>query len=167
MGQAARDQRTFQLKEISEDYLRIGSSLGSMSPQAVLICPIITDGAVFGVVELAFAQPTYNTDQELIERLGPSIAVAIKACNYLHRQQELLEETTRQSEELQAQSEELRVNNEELEEQSRALKESQSRLELQQTELEQTNAQLEEQTALLEAQKNDLSRSKALLKRKR
>ncbi len=163
VGQVMMDRRIQRLQNVSSDYLRVGSALGQMTPRDVIICPIITDGSLLGVLELAFADRTFDTDLELLERVTPAIGVAIKACNYLRRQMELLEETTQQGEELQAQAEELRVSNEELEEQSRALRESQARLELQQTELEQTNTQLEEQAALLEAQASDLTRSKALL----
>lgn len=163
VGQALVDRKTFRLEQVSHDYLRVGSALGQMTPRDVIVAPIITDGIVLGVLELAFAARTFATDVELLERLSPAIGVAIKACNYLKRQTELLEETVRQGEELQAQAEELRVSNEELEEQSRALRESQTRLELQQTELEQTNTQLEEQASLLEAQANDLTRGKAVL----
>lgn len=163
VGQALVDRKSYRLQQISHDYLRVGSALGSMSPRDCLVCPIMTDGSVLGVLELGFAASTHATDLELMEQVSPAIGVAIKACNYLKRQVELLEETTRQGEELQSQAEELRVSNEELEEQSRALRESQARLELQQTELEQTNTQLEEQASILEAQASDLARGKALL----
>lgn len=163
VGQALVDRKPFRLEQVPHDYLRIGTALGQMAPRDIFVCPIFNDGIVLGVLELAFASRTYATDMELVQQVSPAIGVAIKACNYLKRQVELLEETTRQGEELQAQSEELRVSNEELEEQSRALRDSQARLELQQTELEQTNTQLEEQASILEAQTNDLSRGKALL----
>ena len=163
VGQAFVDRTTFRLKNLPHDYLRIGSALGRMTPRDVIVCPIVTDGSVLGVLELAFAAQAFDTDVELVEQTAPAIGMAIKACNYLRRQAELLEETTRQGEELQSQAEELRVSNEELEEQGRALRESQSRLELQQTELEQTNTQLEEQASILEAQASDLARSKSVL----
>lgn len=163
VGQALIDRKSYHLQQVTHDYLRIGTALGQMAPRDVLVCAITTDGSILGMLELAFASRSFASDLELVERLTPSIGVAIKACNYLQRQVELLEETARQSEELQSQSEELRVTNEELEEQSRALRDSQVRLELQQAELEQTNSQLEEQASLLEAKTNDLSRGKALL----
>lgn len=163
VGQALLDRRSFRLEQVAHDYLRIGSALGQMVPRDCLVCPVSAHGMVLGVLELGFAGPTFATDMELIEQVSPAIGVAIKACNYLKRQVELLEETTRQGEELQSQAEELRVSNEELEEQSRALRESQARLELQQTELEQINTQLEEQASTLEAQTHDLARGKALL----
>jgi len=160
LGQAVRDQRTFIVRNAPAEYLSIGSSLGKARPPHLLVVPLSVDDRVCAVLELAFLHPIYDADPELLERVGESIAVAVRSAEYRQRLQELLEETQRQAEELQTQSEELRVSNEELEEQSRALQESQTRLELQQAELEQTNTQLEEQSQHLEAQRDALSRAK-------
>lgn len=163
LGQAAKDARTFVVREVPEGYLSIGSGLGKSLPRHLIIAPAIVDGEVNAVLELGFFHPIFEADTELLSRVEESLGVAIRSAKYRSRLQELSEETQRQSEEVQAQSEELRVSNEELEEQSRALKESQSRLELQQVEMEQTNAQLEEQTQLLEMQKADLTGAKLAL----
>jgi CheY-like chemotaxis protein/signal transduction histidine kinase len=165
VGQALFDRKTTLLRQVAPDYLRIGSALGGMAPRDIIISPIVCDGNILGILELGFPSSTFQADMELLERVAPAIGMAIGACNYLQRQRELLDETTRQGEELLAQSEELRVSNEELERQGHALRESQARLELQQTELEQTNSQLEEQATLLEAHTQDLSRSKDMLEK--
>jgi CheY-like chemotaxis protein/signal transduction histidine kinase len=165
LGQAVKDRRTFLARDVPQGYLTIGSSLGRSRPRHLLIAPAKVDGVVNAVLELGLIHPVYESDVELLDWVSESIGVAIRSAKYRTRQQELLEETQRQSEELQTQSEELRVSNEELAEQGRALKESQARLELQQTELEQTNSQLEEQTQFLEAQKDDLSRTKIALEK--
>lgn len=165
LGQAVKDRRTFLVRDVPEGYLAIGSGLGQSLPRHLIISPVTVDGAVNAVLELGFLHPVYESDVELLDRVSQSIGVALRSSKYRTRQQELLEETQRQSEELQTQGEELRVSNEELAEQGRALKESQTRLELQQAELEQTNAQLEEQTQLLETQKDDLSRTKTALEK--
>ncbi len=163
LGQVVRDRRTFLVRDVPPGYLSLGSALGKGRPQHLLAAPMKVDGSVNAVLELGFFHPVYDADTELLERVGESIAVAVRSALYRTQLQELLRETQRQAEELQAQSEELRVSNEELEEQSRALKESQTRLEQQQAELEQTNAQLEEQTQLLEQQRDDLRRTQTVL----
>lgn len=163
LGQAAKDNHTFIVRDVPEGYLTIGSSLGQSQPRHLLIGPLATDGAVNAVLELGFLHPLEETSVELLKRVSESLGIAVRSANYRAHLRNLLEETQRQAEELQAQGEELRVSNEELEEQSRALRESQNRLELQQTELEQTNAQLEEQTQLLETQRDDVNRSRLAL----
>ncbi|MCE3245152.1 MAG: signal transduction histidine kinase, partial [Arthrobacter sp.] len=163
LGQAVKDERIFLVRDVPEGYLSVGSALGKGRPRHLLVAPVSVDDSVNAVLELGFLHPVYEADPELLERVGQSIAVAVRSAKYRMRLEELLEETQRQAEELQVQSEELRVSNEELEEQGRALRESQVRLELQQTELEQTNSQLEEQTQLLEAQRDDLGRTQSAL----
>ena len=156
LGQALQHKQLLVAQDLPEGYFTIGSALGRSAPRHLLIAPLGVDGRINTVLELGFFQHVHESDKDLINRLGESIAVAVRSAQYRTRLQELLEETQRQTEELQVQSEELRVANEELEEQSRALKESHSRLEQQQAELEQTNSQLEEQAQILESQKEEL-----------
>ncbi len=166
LGQAAKEARPFILKDIPDDYLKIGCGLGHGQPRYLVIAPAIVDDMPNAVFELGFLQPLHKLTLELLERLSASIGIAIRSASDRANIQNMLEETQRQSEELQAQGEELRVSNEELEEQSRALKESQTRLEHQQAEMEQTNSQLEEQTQLLAGQRDDLARTKAVVQAK-
>jgi CheY-like chemotaxis protein/signal transduction histidine kinase/CHASE3 domain sensor protein len=163
LGQAAKDGRTFYIRDVPDGYLSVGSGLGRGKPRHLVVVPMKEDGAVNGVLELGLMHPIDETHSELFENLAESIGIAVRSANYRAHVQNLLHETQRQAEELQSQGEELRVSNEELEEQGRALRESQSRLEMQQTELEQINAQLEEQATILEAQRDDASRAKAAL----
>jgi CheY-like chemotaxis protein/CHASE3 domain sensor protein len=163
LGQAAKDRRSFFVRDVPEGYLRVGSALGQSSPRSLAIAPLIADDTVNAVIELGFLHPLNEATTELLARIAEPVGMAIRSAHYRGHLQNLLEETQRQAEELQAQSEDLRVSNEELEEQGRALKESQSRLEQQQAELEQTNAQLEEQAQLLEAQRDDMTRTASAL----
>ncbi len=76
VGQALVDRKTFRLEQVS---LRLPARrffLGQMTPRDVIVAPIITDGIVLGVIELAFASRTFATDVELLERLSPAIGVA-------------------------------------------------------------------------------------------
>ena len=165
-GQAARENRPLRVRDVPPGYLPIGSSVGSGSPGELLIAPASIDGMVHAVVELGFFGATDQAQQQLLERVSESIAVAVRTSNDRTRLEELLQETQRQADELQTREEELRVNNEELEEQGRTLKESRAQLESQQAELEQINAQLEEQTQVLEHQKDQLAKSHAVLTQK-
>lgn len=159
LGQCVKDKRTIVMHEVPEGYLTIRCALGKSAPRHLAIAPGISDARVNAVIELGFMHGIDSLMQELLERAGETIGIAVRSANYRMELQAFLAETQRQSEELQTQSEELKVSNEELEEQSRALKESQTRLEQQQAELEQTNSQLEEQTQMLEHQRDQLSRA--------
>jgi CheY-like chemotaxis protein len=163
LGQAAKDGRTFLVRDVPAGYLAVSSALGRGAPRHLVVAPFKSDGVVNSVLELGFVHPLDDSALELLDRVSESAAMAVRSANYRAHLQRLLEETQRQAEELQAQSEELRVSNEELEEQGRALKETQTRLEQQQAELEQINTQLEEQTQILEVQRDEATRARAAI----
>ncbi|MFQ5356253.1 MAG: HAMP domain-containing protein, partial [Mariprofundaceae bacterium] len=52
-GQCAHDKRLMLIDDVPEDYLRIGSSLGSALPKQLIEVPLLADGALAGVIELA------------------------------------------------------------------------------------------------------------------
>ena len=163
LGQAAKDGRTFTVRNVPDGYLTVGSALGKGKPRNLIIVPTMEDGHVNGVLELGFMHKLDGRYEELLGMISESVGLAVRSANYRAHVQNLLEETQRQAEELQTQGEELRVSNEELEEQGRALRESQTRLEMQQVEVEQANAQLEEQTQILETQRDEASRARQAL----
>jgi signal transduction histidine kinase/DNA-binding response OmpR family regulator len=163
LGRALAERRIITVNHLPAGYLQVGSALGKGAPAHVLLAPLGSHGAIFGVVELGFLQPVEESDEALVSRLSEPIALAARAARYRAQVQMLLEETQRQAEELHAQAEELRANNEELEAQGVALQESQVRLEEQQAELEQTNAQLEAQAQEMAARNDELLAAKRLL----
>jgi CheY-like chemotaxis protein/CHASE3 domain sensor protein len=162
IGQALKENRAIQVRDVPDDYLFIESSVGRGKPKEILVAPASVEGEVNAVVELGFFRAIAEADLELLTRLSESLGIAVRSSKDRSRLEELLHETQRQGEELQTQQEELRVTNEELEVQAHSLQESQLRLEHQQAELEQTNSQLEEQAQLLEHQRDNLSKAEAL-----
>lgn len=153
-GQAAQQGRLIRLDDVSADYFKVSSGLGSGSPRSVLVVPTSDDNRVNGVIELGFLRALSERDIELLELIAGNIGTSIEAARYRQRLQEVLAQTQQLNEELQVQQEELKTANEELEEQSRILKESQVHLETQQVELEQTNEQLADQALVLAEQRD-------------
>ncbi|WP_404994288.1 response regulator [Cupriavidus pauculus] len=157
-GQAMADNRVIAVGGLPANYLQVSSALGRTAPNEIVAAPLTAEGEVVGVIELGFVTTRRDSADvvELLERLGESVGMTMRAVAFRSRLENLLAETQRQSEELQVQQEELRVSNEELEERGRALMDSQARLESQQAELEQTNVQLEEHAQRLETQKREM-----------
>lgn len=157
-GQVAADGIARTLDNVPAAHLPIRSALGQSTPIRLIVAPIMAEGQIAGVAELAALDAKLGRPHvfALLEAVAESIGVALRSAYYRERLVSLLHETQRQSEELQAQQEELRVTNEELEQQSRVLEASQARLEAQQADLEQSNVRLEEQTQHLEGQKKAL-----------
>lgn len=153
IGQAALERRTLHLDAVPENYLKVSSGLGNVTPSNVLIAPIDNDGVVNGVLELGFLHEIAERELDLLKLVSSNIGTSVEAARYRQRLQDALAETQQLNEELQVQQEELRTSNEELEEQSRVLEESQVNLENQKAELEQINQQLADQAITLD-QKN-------------
>ncbi|WP_426190677.1 response regulator [Massilia sp. DWR3-1-1] len=166
VGQAVREERLLALDSLPADYIKVSSGLGRAAPVQLLIAPFRNEGAINGVLEIGFLQPTTARDLAFLELVGEAIGAAVAAARYRQRLQESLAETQQLNEELQVQQEELRTANEELEEQSRVLEESQTNLENQQAELEQTNEQLADQALHLDARNVALNEAQTELRQR-
>ena len=153
IGQAAREQKQISLTDLTEDQIRITSSVMNAKPKHLLITPFVFEGKTVGVIEIGSLNDFSETDKEFINASMDTIAISVNSAISRKRIQELLEETQVQTEELQSQQEELKQMNEELEEQAQNLK-------AQQEELQMSNEELEEQTQSLEAKNNEVEASK-------
>jgi CheY-like chemotaxis protein len=163
-SQAANENRLLRVKELPDDYIKVGSSLGDAAPREIVIAPFTNFGKVKGVMEIGFLHPVRERDIEFLKLVGDAVGASVGAVVYRQRLQDALEQSQALNEELQVQQEELRTANEELEEQSRALEESQTSLENQQAELEQTNDQLAEQALNLDMKNAALTEAQEQLR---
>jgi signal transduction histidine kinase/DNA-binding response OmpR family regulator/CHASE3 domain sensor protein len=159
IGQAAREQKQILLTNITEEHMRITSSIMNAKPKHLLITPFLFEGKTLGVIEIGNLTGFSQSEGEFINASMESIAVSVHSAIARKRIQELLEETQAQGEELQTQQEELRQMNEELEEQAQSLKQ-------QQEELQMTNEELEEQTQSLEVKNKEVEAAKTDIERK-
>jgi CheY-like chemotaxis protein/HAMP domain-containing protein/putative methionine-R-sulfoxide reductase with GAF domain len=157
VGQVALEKKTMLLSSVPKDYLLVQSGLGKSEPHSILLVPIVVDGNVLAVLELASLAPFMNQIQIFVEQIADTIGISIQTLHSNHRVQELLEESQTQTEELAAREEELSQANQGLEKQTSALQKSEAFLQAQQEELKQTNEELEEQAQLLEEQKSSLN----------
>jgi PAS domain S-box-containing protein len=158
IGQVALDKRSLLIENVPANYFnKIKSDLGEMAPQSLLICPILYEDEVNGVIEIASLNPMTEHQRAFLGHVSGNIGIAINTTTVRKKVQELFEKSQTLNQNLQSQQEELKTANEELEEQSRALKLSKLRLENQQVLLEETNNQLEEQTQVLGQQKDILN----------
>lgn len=161
VGRAAIEKKVAIARNLPPNFFKLRSGTGEAAPSTVMVIPAVVDGKANAVLELGFFRDIDKRTSELLERVGGTIALAVRSCEQNVRLRELLEESQRQAEELQTQQEELRVANEELEAQTTALRTAQTQLETQQSELEQTNDNLVAQSQLLERQNHELVLQKA------
>ncbi|MBF0228487.1 MAG: response regulator [Desulfamplus sp.] len=166
IGQTALEKKSIIFTQIPEDYIRIESSLGNISPKNIIVLPVIYEDDVKGVIELGSVLEFSPLQMEFLEIASEILAVSINGAIFNEKLSLLLEQTKEQAEELKSQQEELKATNEELEEQARILRASEEKLQAQQEELRASNEELEEKTKILQTQKREIEKSNEILQSK-
>jgi HAMP domain-containing protein/CheY-like chemotaxis protein/signal transduction histidine kinase len=159
VGQAALEKQPILLQNVPDDYIQITSGLGEAPPRNIIVLPVLFEGEVKAVIELASFLPFSQIHQTFLDQLGESIGVVLNMIGASMRTEELLEQSQKltqelqsQSKELQSQQDELKRSNSELEAQAKTLRQSEELLKEQQEELQQVNEELEEKASLLAEQ---------------
>jgi CheY-like chemotaxis protein/signal transduction histidine kinase/HAMP domain-containing protein len=159
IGQAALEKKPILLTNVPDDYITITSGLGEAPPRNIIVLPILFEGEVKAVVELASFLPFSQIHQTFLDQLADTIGVVLnmisanmRTTQLLEQSQSLTHELQSQSEELKRQQEELKRSNAELEAQAGTLRKSEELLKDQQEELQQVNEELEEKASLLAEQ---------------
>ncbi|HKR64241.1 MAG TPA: response regulator, partial [Thermoanaerobaculia bacterium] len=156
VGQAAFEKQRILITNAPDDYVQINSGLGESKPLNIIVLPIVFEGQVLAVMELASFNRFTDTYQSLLDQLTESIGVVLNTIQANMRTEELLAQSQSLAEELQTQQEELTETNKRLESQAKSLQASEELLKQQQEELQQTNEELEEKARLLTAQNEEV-----------
>ncbi|MYS78222.1 response regulator, partial [Streptomyces sp. SID5926] len=157
VGQAARSRRTIMVNELPPGYLTISSGLGEVVPAALVLLPIVVEGQVLGVIELASVAAFSQINQDFLEMLMETIGVNVNTIVANARTDELLTESQRLTGELQARSAELQTQQEELQHSNAELEDKASLLAAQNRDIEAKNLQIEQARQELEARAQQLS----------
>jgi signal transduction histidine kinase/CheY-like chemotaxis protein/HAMP domain-containing protein len=152
LGQCAVEKKRILLQEVPGDYVRIGSVLGSSAPLNVIILPVLFEGEVKAVIELASFKRFNDTHLSFLDQLTESIGIVFNTIEAGMRTEDLLKQSQSLTGELQSQQEELKKTNDRLEQQAENLQKSEALLKKQQEELQGTNEQLQEKAKLLSEQ---------------
>ncbi|MGH1392824.1 MAG: response regulator [Trichormus sp.] len=158
VGQCALEKERILLTQVPTDYIKIRSGLGESTPLNAVVLPVLFEGQVTAVIELASFSRFSEIHLTFFDQLSESIAIVLNTIAASMRTEELLKQSQLLAEELQTQQQELRETNQRLEEQAQSLKASEDLLRGQQEELQQTNAELEEKAELLAQQKQEVER---------
>ncbi|MEG8277366.1 HAMP domain-containing protein [Streptomyces sp. AHA2] len=157
VGQAARSRRTIAVDELPPDYVTISSGLGEVVPTALVLLPIVVEGQVLGVIELASVTPFTQIHRDFLTQLMETLGVNLNTIVANARTDELLVESQRLTVELQARSTELQVQQEELQRSNAELEEKASLLVAQNRDIEAKNLQIEQARQELETRAQQLS----------
>src|SRR5690606_6226266 len=135
VGQTALEKKPILLTNVPDDYVHINSGLGEAPARNIIVLPILFEGEVKAIVELASFLPFSLIHQTFLDQLQESIGVVLNMIvasmrteELLQQSQQLTHELQTQSRELQQQQDELKRSNGELEAQARSLKQSEELL---------------------------------------
>jgi HAMP domain-containing protein len=121
VGQCAKEKQRILLSEVPTDYVRINSGLGESPPLNIIVLPVLFEGAVRAVVELASFSLFSEVHQTFLDQLPESIGLVLNTIEADTLTENLLKRSQSQAEELRAQQAELRESNEDLERQTKLL----------------------------------------------
>src|SRR5207244_1784152 len=77
VGQCAREKQKIVLSGTPSDFVRITSGLGTAAPANVIILPILFEGRVKAVIELASFERFRATHQALLDQLTETLGIVI------------------------------------------------------------------------------------------
>jgi signal transduction histidine kinase/CheY-like chemotaxis protein len=158
VGQCALEKERILISDVPDDYIKISSGLGEATPLSVIVLPVLFEGQVKAVIELASFHRFSEIHLNFLDQLTESLGIVLNTIAATMRTEELLKQSQALAEELQSQQEELTKTNKRLEQQAATLKASEELLKNQQEQLQQTNAELQEKARLLAEQKTEVER---------
>jgi signal transduction histidine kinase/HAMP domain-containing protein/ActR/RegA family two-component response regulator len=149
VGQCAQEKERILLTDVPGDYVRINSGLGESTPLNIIVLPILFEGAVRAVVELASFSYFSATHQVFLDQLTESIGLVLNTIEANALTENLLKQSQSQAQELQTRQEELSRSNEDLGRQASRLAEQNSEVERKNQEVEHAKRLVEEKAEQL------------------
>ena len=156
VGQCALEKQSIVLTHVPSDYVQISSGLGESAPTNIVVLPVLFEGRVKAVIELASFHRFSETHLMFLNQLTESIGIVLHTIVATMRTEELLKQAQSFAGELQTGQRDLTDTNARLEQQTRTLQTSEERLQQQQEELQQTNEELEEKAELMAKQNREV-----------
>jgi signal transduction histidine kinase/DNA-binding response OmpR family regulator/HAMP domain-containing protein len=149
VGQCAVEAKKILLTNVPTQYFHVASGLGSAPPKDVLVLPVVFEGQVKGVLELASLESFDSTHQVFLEQLMEGIGIVINTIEANMRTEDLLAQSQSLAHELQSRQQELQQTNQELQEKARLLAHQNEEVELKNQEVEQARQALEDKAKQL------------------
>ena len=156
VGQCALEKNRIVITDVPGHYIRISSGLGNGRPRNIAVIPIIFEGEVKAVIELASFNRFTDIHLMFLDQLTEGIGIVLNSISAGMRTEQLLKQSQSLAQELQSQQSELQDKNTRLEQQTATLKQSEELLRQQQEQLQHTNEELAEKARLLAMQKDEV-----------
>ncbi len=149
VGQCALENKKIVLTNVPPEYIRISSGLGGAAPVNIIVLPVVFEGQVKAVLELASFERFNPTHQAFLDQLTESIGIVLNTIEANMRTEDLLKQSQSLANELGSRQEELQQTNQELQEKARLLAFQNVEVERKSAEVEQARQALEEKAEQL------------------
>jgi CheY-like chemotaxis protein/HAMP domain-containing protein len=149
VGQCAADARRMVITEVPEGVVPIRSGLFRAAPRSIIVLPVLFEGQVKAVIELASLGAFTDLQMSFLEQLTASIGIVLNSIEATMQTEGLLTQSQQLAGELQAQQRELQQTNEQLEQKAQQLAERNVEVERKNQEIEQARRALEEKATEL------------------
>ncbi|MGV3591354.1 MAG: response regulator, partial [Gammaproteobacteria bacterium] len=148
-GQCAADGRRILVTDIPSDVVHVHSGLLQAKARSIIALPVLYEGQVKAVLELATIHGFTQSHLAFLEQLAGSIGVVLNTIEATMRTEGLLKQSQELAGELQTQQKELQQTNEELANKAQLLAEQNAEVERKNEEIELARRALEEKAAEL------------------
>jgi signal transduction histidine kinase/HAMP domain-containing protein len=149
VGQCAVERQRILLDDVPPDSIVVDSGLMTARPRTVIVLPVLFEGQVKAVIELASLRGFKASHLAFLEQLTGSIGIVFNTIEATMRTEGLLKQSQQLAGELQAQQKELQQTNEELAQKAKLLAEQNAEVERKNQEIEQARRALEDKAAEL------------------
>ena len=149
IGQCARDGRLLVMSDLPPTVAPIRSGLFTAPPTNAVVLPVLFEGEVKAVIELAALSPFTELKMSFLEQLTSSIGIVLNSIEATMQTEGLLTQSQQLAAELQTQQHELQQTNEQLEQKAQQLAERNVEVEAKNQEIEQARRALEDKATEL------------------
>jgi HAMP domain-containing protein/CheY-like chemotaxis protein/signal transduction histidine kinase len=154
VGQCAADGRRLLITEMPEEVVPVTSGLFKVTPKNDIVLPVLFEGQVKAVIELASLGAFTDLQISFLDQLTASIGIVLNSIEATMQTEGLLTQSQQLATELQSQQRELQQTNEQLEQKAQQLEERNVEVERKNQEIEQARRALEDKaTELAQASK--------------
>lgn len=149
IGQCAQDARRILVTDLPKNVTPIGSGLFKARPRNAIVLPVLSEGQVKAVIELASIGSFTELQLSFLDQLATSIGIVLNSIEATMQTEGLLKQSQQLATELQTQQRELQQTNEQLEQKAQQLAERNVEVEAKNQEIEQARRALEEKATEL------------------
>jgi CheY-like chemotaxis protein/signal transduction histidine kinase/HAMP domain-containing protein len=144
VGQCAADKRRILLTDLPPEIVRVSSGLFAAPPRNVIVLPVLFEGQIKAVIELATLGTYTPSHLAFLDQLTSSIGIVLNSIEATMQTEALLEQSQKLAIELQGRQKELQQTNEQLAQKAQQLAEQNAEVERKNQQIEQARRAVEE-----------------------